>query len=257
MKSFRLRILLTTLCLFAGWALSASAQEIRTSRTPRKKRGQQNQSQQTQAQALTQALLQSESQPQDQPKSKAPARETVTDMTARFTQEELRPYVKIIGGDWLTSALDGTPGHYRMNVKIPRDTEYIVAIFDNKINRTGPDGRCAVVLLDGVNPLDPSEKVYVGDLDNADVSGMKKVVFTADTFDAHDDAGRPFAMTIVDQKQEFEYGPVKPFVTPPAGRSRQLGRVDVVIFLYSPLPTDRPEFQKPLARFTINLELDE
>lgn len=175
------------------------------------------------------------------------------DVYQQFNNEDIKPYLKIIKGPWVDNTVAGGPGHYRISAKLPRNSEYVIGLFDHKINRTGNDQRSAVVLIDGVNPLAPAETIPPAEIDGADVSWMRKVPFDGLTFNSRDSAGKDCTLTVVDAKEEYEFGPVKPF-TIPAGRSGNLGRID--IFLYAapanpPTPGQAVQYGKPVNRFSI------
>lgn len=177
------------------------------------------------------------------------------DITQQFNDEDIKPYIKIMKGPWVNNSVSGSPGSYRLNAKLPKDAEYVIGLFDHKINRAGPDERCAVVLLDGVNPLAPSEGISINDIETYDLSWMRKVPFDGLTFNSRDTAGKDCCVKVVDAKEEYEFGPVKPFKVP-AGRSGNLGRIDIVIFkgpANSPTPGQTIDYGKPIGKFVINL----
>lgn len=178
------------------------------------------------------------------------------DVYQQFNAEEIKPYIKVIKGPWVNNVVTGGPGAYRLTVKLPENTkEYVLGLFDHKINRSGADERCAVVLFDGVNPLAPSETVSVNDIETSDLSWMRKVPFDGLTFNSRDASDKDCCVKVVDTKEEFEFGPVKPFKVP-SGRSGTLGRVDIVIFkgpANPPTPGQVIDYGKPINRFIITL----
>lgn len=177
------------------------------------------------------------------------------DAHQQFNDEDIKPYIKIIKGPWVNNTVTGGSGSYRLDAKVSKEAEYVVGLFDHKINRRGEDARCAVVLVDGVNPLAPGEAVAVHDIDNSDVSWMRKVPFDGLTFNSRDTAGKDCCLKVVDAKEEFEFGPVKPLKIP-AGRSGNLGRVDVIIYkgpANPPTPGQAVNYGKPLNKFVITL----
>lgn len=179
------------------------------------------------------------------------------DMNQKFVEEEIKPYIKIMQGPWVSNVVSGTPGKYRIAAKVPANAQFVLGLFDNKVGRTGADERCAVVLVDGVNPLAPSESVPVSEIDGADVSGMRKIPLDGLSFNAQDPAGKDCTVKVVDAKEEYEVGPVKPFSIP-AGRSgKNLGRVDVFVFAGSALPPSPGQtvaYGAPLAKFAMLME---
>lgn len=174
-----------------------------------------------------------------------------------FANEEIKPYVKIMEGPWVDNVLGGGKGNYRVTAKIPKNAKYVLGLFDNKVSRAGADERSAVVLLDGVNPLAPGEKIPVAEIDKRDVSSFRKVPFDGVTFNSRGSDGKDCYVKVVDAKEDGVPGPVKPF-TVPAGRSgKNLGRMDVFIFAgpaYSPVPGQKVSYGKPLVRYSIFFE---
>ena len=173
-----------------------------------------------------------------------------------FAREEIKPYIKIINGPWVGNAVSGRAGAYVVRVQVPKNAQYALGLFDNKINRTGGDERSAVVLVDGVNPLVPAEKIPLNAIDSADVSAMRKYPFDGTTFTARDTSEKDAFVKVVDAKEEWEIGPVKPLAIP-AGRSgANLGRIDVFIFAgpaQPPVVGQTVMYGRPLLRYTILL----
>lgn len=177
------------------------------------------------------------------------------DAYQQFDNEEIKPYIKIMKGPWVNNTVTGGPGNYRLTAKIPKDSEFVLGLFDIKINRAGKDQKSAVVLLDGVNTLAPSEKVSVAELDTADVSWMRKTPFDGLTYNSRDSLNRDCTVKVVDAKEEYEFGPVKPFKLP-MGRTGNLARMDIFIFAgpaVPPNPGEAINYGKPVNRFSIQL----
>lgn len=177
------------------------------------------------------------------------------DVYQQFNDEEIKPYIKIIKGPWVNNTVAGGPGHYRVTAKIPKDSEYVLGLFDGKVNRAGKDQRSAVVLVDGVNPLAPGETLSINDIETADVSWMRKVAFDGLTFNSRDSSGKDCCVKVVDTKEEYEFGPVKPFSVP-SGRSGTLARIDVFLFAGPAVPPTVGEvvqYGKPINKFSITL----
>lgn len=177
------------------------------------------------------------------------------DVYQQFNDEEIKPYIKIIKGPWVNNVVTGGPGSYRLTAKLPKDSKYVLGLFDHKINRSGADERSAVVLFDGVNPLAPSEAVSLSDIDTSDLTWMRKFPFDGLTFNSRDTSGKDCCVKVVDSKEEYEFGPVKPF-TIPAGRSGNLGRVDILIFkgpANPPTPGQTINYGKPITKFVMTL----
>jgi hypothetical protein len=175
---------------------------------------------------------------------------------AGFDNEEIKPYIKIINGPWVGNFVSGRAGAYTVHVQVPKNAAYALGLFDNKINRTGSDARSAVVLVDGVNPLAPSEKIAVGALDGADVSSFRKYPLDGVTFTARDTSGKDAFVKVVDAKEEWEVGAVKPFAVP-AGRSGVLGRIDVFLFAapaQPPIVGETVAYGSPYLRYVIFLD---
>jgi hypothetical protein len=173
-----------------------------------------------------------------------------------FDNEEIKPYIKIIDGPWVGNAVSGHAGSYAVTVRIPRDARYALGLFDNKINRAGSDERSAVVLVDGVNPLAPSERVPAGSVDGADVSAFRKYPLDGTTYTARDVTGKDAFVKVVDAKEEWEVGAVQPFAVP-AGRSGALGRIDIFLFAAPALPPvagQAVEYGVPYLRYSISLQ---
>lgn len=178
------------------------------------------------------------------------------DIDALFAREEIKPYIKIINGPWVGNSVSGRAGNYTVRVQVPKNAQYALGLFDNKINRSGDDERSAVVLVDGVNPLAPAEKVSPSALAGADVSHMRKYPFDGLTFTARDTSGKDAFVKVVDAKEEWEVGAVKPFSIP-AGRSgANLARIDIFVFAgpaVSPTVGQTVSYGAPLARYTVLL----
>lgn len=169
--------------------------------------------------------------------------------------EDITPHIKIQDGPWAGNAVSGGAGAYTIRVQIPRGTRYVLGLFDNIINRSGADARSAVVLVDGVNPLVPSETVSAASLPGADVSSFRKYPLDGVTYIAQDSAGKPASVKVVDAKEEWEVGAVKYF-TVPSGRTGSLGRLDVFLFAAPALPPVAGEtvaYGAPYLRYTILL----
>lgn len=172
-----------------------------------------------------------------------------------FDNEDIKPYIKIMKGPWVNSIVTGVKGDYRLNAKIPRDSEWVLGLFDHKINRAGKDQRSAVVLVDGVNPLNPAERIATHEIGQTDVSWMRKVPMDGLTFNSRDAAGRDCCVKVVDSKEEYEFGPVKAFAVP-KGRSGVLGRVDIFVYegaAVPPNPGDVIHYGAPIRKFAITL----
>lgn len=175
---------------------------------------------------------------------------------ALFEAEEIRPYVKIMKGPWASNIITGEDGNYAITSLMPPESEFVIGLFDHKVSRKGQDERSAVVLVDGVNPLEPKERVEIEEANFADVSGFKKIPLNALSFNAKDGDGTQSSVVIVDSKKEFEFGDVKPFKL--AERSgRILGRVHVIVFAgpaLPPKPGQIVKYGKPLDRFAFTLQ---
>lgn len=180
---------------------------------------------------------------------------SAADAAAGFNNEEIKPYIKLMNGPWVGNAVSGRAGDYRVHVQIPKNASYALGLFDNKIGRSGPDQRSAVVLVDGVNPLVPAERIPVASLDSADVSAFRKYPLDGTTYTARDVSGKDAFVKVVDAKEEWEVGAVKPFAVP-AGRAGNLGRIDIFLFAAPALPPVAGEvvaYGKPYLRYTIQL----
>lgn len=185
------------------------------------------------------------------------AGEKKADVNQEFAAEEIKPYVKIMEGPWVDNVLAGGTGNYRITAKIPKNAKYVVGLFDHKVGRAGADERSAVVLVDGVNPLAPSETVPLAEIGKRDVSSFRKVPLDGITFSARDSSGKDCYVKVVDAKEDGVPGPVKPFAIP-AGRSgKNLGRMDIFIFAgsaYSAIPGQAVSYGKPLVTYSIQFE---
>lgn len=173
----------------------------------------------------------------------------------QFDAEEIKPFLKIMEGPWVNNVVSGGGGAYRLTAKMPRDAKYVIGLFDHKVGRAGKDQRSAVVLVDGVNPLAPAERVAPGAVDSTDVSWMRKVPFDGLTFNSRDGSGRDCTVKVVDAKEEYEFGPIKPFAVP-MGRAGSLGRIDILVYAgpaAPPNPGEVVQYGKPLAAFAMIL----
>lgn len=192
----------------------------------------------------------------------AAARESVKfseEIYRQFDNEEIKPYIKIMKGVWVPSTIDGILGDYKITALMPPGANYIIGLFDHKVGRAGIEERSAVVLIDGVNPLNPKESVDVEELDSTDVSQFRKYALDGLTYNATDNAGKDCCMIVVDNKEEYEWGPVKPFVIPSNRTGKSLGRVHILIFAgpaMPPNPGQVVEYGKPIAKFTFMLQND-
>lgn len=179
------------------------------------------------------------------------------DLNKAFADEEIKPYIKIMDGPWLANNVSGSVRNYRVTAKAPRGAKYVVGLFDNKVGRTGADERSAVVLIDGVNPLAPSESLPVADIDKSDVSGMRKAPLDGLTFNSRDTSGKDCCVKVVDAKEEYALGPVQPFAIPAGRTGKNLARIDVFIFAgpaYPPVPGQVVEYGAPLVKYSVFLE---
>ena len=170
-----------------------------------------------------------------------------------FDNEEIKPYIKLMDGPWVGNSVSGRAGAYTIHVQIPRNARYALGLFDNKINRSGADARSAVVLVDGVNPLVPSEKIPLSAIDGADVSAFRKYPLDGATYTARDTSGKDAFVKVVDAKEEWEVGAVKPLAVP-AGRAGNLGRIDVFLFAapaQAPVVGETVAYGKPFLRYSI------
>lgn len=161
------------------------------------------------------------------------------DAGAAFDAEEIKPYIKIIDGPWVGNSVSGRSGAYTIHVQVPRGARYALGLFDNKINRAGADARSAVVLVDGVNPLAPAEQLDPRALDSGNagsaVASFRKYPLDGLSYTAQDASGKNAFVKVVDAKEEWEVGAVKPLAVP-AGRTGALGRIDVFVFAASSQP---------------------
>ncbi len=174
-----------------------------------------------------------------------------------FDGEEIKPYVKLMDGPWVGNAVSGGAGAYTIRVQVPAGARYVLGLFDNKIGRTGADARSAVVLVDGVNPLAPSETLPPGaSAASADLSAFRKYPLDGVTFSARDTSGKDAFVKVVDAREEWEPGPVKPFSLP-AGRSgANPVRIDVAVFAAPALPPVAGEtvrYGAPVLRYAVLL----
>ncbi len=177
----------------------------------------------------------------------------------QFDNEEIKPYIKIMKGVWVPSTIAGEVGDYRITALMPVKAEYIIGLFDHKVRRQGLDERSAVILIDGVNPLNPKEKVDVEEVDTADVSQFRKYALDGLTYNATDNAGKNCVMIVVDGKEEYDFGPVKPLAIPADRDGKILGRVHVLVYAgpaMSPVPGQKVEYGKPIVKFSFTLQND-
>lgn len=195
--------------------------------------------------------------------SSAAAGESVVipgDVYKQFDREEIKPYIKMWKGVWASNVIKGGDGDYRITATMPRKSKYVIGLFDHKIRRSGEDERCAVVLVDGVNPLNPEERLEIEEIDSADVSGMRKVPLNGMDFNATDNNGKPCCLIVVDAKEEYEFGDVKPFEIPESRKGKTLGRVNVIVFAgpsMPPNPGQVVKYGKPLVKYSIVLQQEE
>lgn len=175
-----------------------------------------------------------------------------------FEKEEIKPFIKINKGPWVSNVVTGGAGDYRIAAKIPDGSEeFIVGIFDAKINRKNHELRSAVVLVDGVNPLNPNQAVALSELDTADVADMTKYALDGHSFTARDATDREFWVKVVDAKEEWDFGGLKPFAFAKKKKGKNLGRVDVFVFAapaISPVLGETVDYGEPIARFVVQLE---
>ncbi len=165
-----------------------------------------------------------------------------------FDAEEIKPYIKIMDGPWVGNAVSGGGGAYTIRVQVPTGARYVLGLFDNAIGRAGADARSAAVLVDGVNPLAPAEAVPAAAAASADVSSFRKYPLDGVTYSARDTSGKDAFVKVVDAKEEWEVGPVKPF--------EGVSRIDVAIFAAPAQPEVAGgvvEYGAPVLRYTILL----
>jgi hypothetical protein len=182
------------------------------------------------------------------------------DVYKQFDREEVMPYIKMWKGVWASNVIKGGDGDYRITAMVPRKSKFVVGLFDSKIRRAGEDERCAVVLVDGVNPLNPEEKIDIEEIDSADVSGMRKVAMNGMDFNATDNNGKPRCLIVVDAKEEYEFGEVRPFEIPESRKGKVLGRVNIIVFAgpaMPPQPGQVVKYGKPLTKFSFVLQQEE
>ncbi len=186
----------------------------------------------------------------------SPAARAGEDASAAFDNEEVKPYLKIMKGPWVPNAVTGGGGDYRITSAMPPESKYIVGLFDRKVRRSGNDERCAVVLVDGVNPLAPSEKIDIEEAAVADVSGFRKYPLNGLSYNAIDNAGEQCCLIVVDSREEYEFGDVKPFAIPSNRIGKILGRVHVYLFAGPAMPPEPGlvvKYGKPLKKFAFTL----
>ncbi len=182
------------------------------------------------------------------------------DAYTAFENEEITPYIKVMKGPWASNIITGADGDYGITSILPAASEFIVGVFDRKIGRKGKEERCAVVLVDGVNPLDPSERVDIEEAATSDVRNFKKYALNGLSFNATDNSGKQCCVIIVDAKEEFEFGDVKPFKIPENRSGRVLGRVHVFVYAgpaMPPKPGQIVRYGRPLDKFAFTLQRKE
>lgn len=190
----------------------------------------------------------------------APAAAAGGDVSEAFDREEIKPYLKVMKGPWVGNSLTGSDGDYRIVSELPAESKYIIGLFDRKVGRTGNDERCAVVLVDGVNPLAPSEKVDIEEASTADVTGFRKYPLNGLSYNSIDNTGEQCCLLVVDAKEEYEFGEVKPFAIPSNRIGKILGRVHVFVFAgpsMPPTPGQVVKYGRPLDKFAFTLHKQE
>ncbi len=182
-----------------------------------------------------------------------------TEVILAFNNEEVKPYLKIMGGDWIENTISGEPGDYKITARFDKggDRVFIIGLFDRKVRRGPEDALSAVILVDGVNPWKRDEEIPVAEIDKADVSMFRKYPMDGLTANATDTSGAQCYLKVVDAKEEYDFGPVKPFVIPASRGGRNLGRIDIFMFAgpaMAPEPGQVVRYGKPLTHFTINMK---
>ncbi len=193
------------------------------------------------------------------PKKKIVEYNPASEVILAFNKEEVKPYIKIMGGEWLENTITGDPSHYKITARFDKkgDRIFVLGLFDRKVRRGPQEALSAVVLIDGVNILKRDEEVPVPEIDKADVSSFRKYPMDGLTVNATDTSGAQCYLKVIDAKEEYEFGPVKPFVIPASRSGRNLGRIDIFMFAGPAMPPEPGQvvrYGKPLTRFTLNLK---
>ncbi len=176
-----------------------------------------------------------------------------------FNAEEVKPYLKIMGGDWIENTISGKPGAYVITARFDKggDREFILGLFDRKVRRGPEEALSAVILIDGVNPWKRDEEIPVAEIDKSDISSFRKYPMDGLTANATDTSGAQCYLKVIDSKEEYEFGPVKPFVIPASRSGRNLGRIDIFMFAGPAMPPEPGQvvrYGRPLTHFVINMK---
>ncbi len=49
--------------------------------------------------------------------------------------EDITPHIKIMDGPWVANAVSGGAGAYTVRVRLPRNAQFVLGLFDNVIGR--------------------------------------------------------------------------------------------------------------------------